>query len=274
MSAMSLTFGDVAENHKGMQKIGKMSDRGFSLDDLLVARGWFESHGCQCDLIDLRHDLLVGCSTIESEYFDVGAWILTAKGAVNALLEDRDGADKLMAEQAGLTKDTKAFMYGRVVNKHARHNLCFADEHQEANYEAGMGTVYAFSETPYLAQIRHRLSQITSGIHGTTLQTPFQPQFQAEGNYYYNVQKCGIGYHGDAERKKVIALRLGSPIPLCFRWYHRNKQVSPTRVIDTLEHGDLYIMSEKATGFDWKSSSKYTLRHAAGCNKFVLSDPL
>jgi hypothetical protein len=28
-------------------------------------------------------------------------------------------------------------------------------------------------------------------------------------------------------------------------------------------------MSEKATGFDWKSKSKYTLRHAAGCEKYT-----
>ena len=39
--------------------------------------------------------------------------------------------------------------------------------------------------------------------------------------------------------------------------------------INSIEHGDMYIMSEKATGFDWKSKSKYTLRHAAGCQKYT-----
>jgi len=29
----SLTFGDVAENHKGMQKIGTLSNLGFNLSD-------------------------------------------------------------------------------------------------------------------------------------------------------------------------------------------------------------------------------------------------
>ena len=28
-------------------------------------------------------------------------------------------------------------------------------------------------------------------------------------------------------------------------------------------------MSEKATGYDWKYRSKYTLRHCAGCNKYT-----
>jgi len=36
-----------------------------------------------------------------------------------------------------------------------------------------------------------------------------------------------------------------------------------------LEDGDMYIMSEKASGFDWKKRSIYTLRHAAG-EKYVV----
>jgi hypothetical protein len=31
----------------------------------------------------------------------------------------------------------------------------------------------------------------------------------------------------------------------------------------------MYIMSEKATGYDWRKSSKLTLRHATGCDKFT-----
>ena len=31
----------------------------------------------------------------------------------------------------------------------------------------------------------------------------------AEGNWYYNLEKCGIGMHGDVERKKVFGVRLG-----------------------------------------------------------------
>ena len=39
---------------------------------------------------------------------------------------------------------------------------------------------------------------------------------QAERNYYYDRNKCGIGYHGDSERLKVIVVRLGKTIPLCY----------------------------------------------------------
>ena len=31
----------------------------------------------------------------------------------------------------------------------------------------------------------------------------------------------------------------------------------------------MYAMSEKATGNDWKSKNKLTLRHAAGAEKFL-----
>ena len=31
MSAVTITFGDQAENHKGMQIIGKMADKGYSI---------------------------------------------------------------------------------------------------------------------------------------------------------------------------------------------------------------------------------------------------
>jgi hypothetical protein len=250
----SLTFGDVAENHRGMQKIGKLSNNGFNLEDLEHIKAWFESKGCICSIINLH--LLLN----ENLRKDNSAYLLTVKNAVNALLDDDSGKDALFKEQDVLEKDTKAFMYGRVVNKHARHNLCFGETHQEPNYEEGMGTVYAFDEVPLLKQIRHKLGEVV-GEKGTNL--------QAEGNYYYDVKKCGIGYHGDTERKKVIAFRLGAKIPLCYAWYHNNNAISDVITIDDLEHGDMYVMSEKTTGFDWKSKTKHTLRHSAGCAKYT-----
>ena len=48
----------------------------------------------------------------------------------------------------------------------------------------------------------------------------------------------------------------------------RSKVISEEVILD-LEHGDLYVMSEKATGFDWKRSSFPTLRHCAGANCYI-----
>jgi hypothetical protein len=86
---------------------------------------------------------------------------------------------------------------------------------------------------------------------------------KAEGNYYYNLEKCGIGFHGDGERRKVIAARVGASMPIHYQWFHRFKPVGERFVIP-LHDGDMYIMSEKAAGTDWKSSSILTLRHATG----------
>lgn len=253
--SFSLTFGDVAENHKGMQKIGQLSDSGFNLNDLNLIKNSFESKGCKCEIINL-HWLL------DDEIIQINnpAYILIIKNAVNKLLDTENGKKLLFEEQDSLEKDTKAFMYGRVVNKHARHNLCFSEEHQEPIYEEGKGRVYAFNEVPLLNKITGKLGEYI-GEKGFNL--------QAEGNYYYDINKCGIGFHGDTERKKVVAIRLGATIPLCYTWFHNNEKISEIVNINNIEHGDMYIMSEKATGFDWKSKTKYTLRHAAGCEKYI-----
>lgn len=91
---------------------------------------------------------------------------------------------------------------------------------------------------------------------------------KGECNYYYDISKTGIGYHGDSERRKVIGIRLGANMPLYYRWYKNNEIKSEKFKLD-LDGGDIYVMSEKAVGTDWKKSSIYTLRHATGCNKYI-----
>jgi hypothetical protein len=55
------------------------------------------------------------------------------------------------------------------------------------------------------------------------------------------------------------------------RW-HLNR--APVGVIIPLHHGDLFVMSEKAVGTDWKSWKSYTLRHATGAQKFTKPQPM
>jgi len=40
---MTLTFGDRAENHKGMQIIGQAAETGFTEQDLAHTQAWFQS---------------------------------------------------------------------------------------------------------------------------------------------------------------------------------------------------------------------------------------
>ena len=250
--AVTITFGDVAENHVGMQKIGSINDCGFTVDELYRAQIAFDESGAVTSLIDLveESDLHEELDNLEEAY------VLVVKNGVRALGMD---PDKMLREQLRLDVDKKAKMMGRVVNKRARWNLCFSDEAQNPDYEAGKGRIVAFEDVPLLEELREALPFLVGdkaeGLH-------------AEGNYYYDTNTCGIGYHGDAERRIVIAVRLGRSIPLCYQWYHRHKPYGEKIELE-LNHGDIYIMSDKATGHDWKKSSKWTLRHAAGCSKYT-----
>jgi hypothetical protein len=149
-------------------------------------------------------------------------------------------------------------MRGKVVVKHARYNLCFSDEHQEPDIAKGRGTVLAWDEIPFTRLLRENLGKVIDGGE----------KLVAEANYYMDLNVCGIGYHGDAERKRVVAARMGA-MPIYYQWFYKSEPISERIEID-LEDGDLYFMSEKAVGFDWKHPSWYTLRHSAGCPKFTV----
>jgi len=145
-------------------------------------------------------------------------------------------------------------MKGRVCNKKARWNLCFSDFDQPPEYENGKGTIINFTHLPILSLLRSRLPDIF-GVKSQNM--------LAEGNYYYDLNKCYIGYHGDVERRRVIGVRLGSTMPIHFKWY-QNYEPQDTKTTIYLKHGDMYCMSEKAVGTDWKKKLIWTLRHSAG----------
>ena len=153
MACITLTFGDCAENHVGMEKLGSLADEGFSLKDLIKAKKWFEEKECKVKLLGL-HKLL---NEEERDKPENEAYVLVVKNAVNAILGKEDGAKELLKEQKGLTPDKKAYMYGRVVDKKARYNLCFSDQSQEPDYEEGKGRVYAFNEVSLLQKIQRPL---------------------------------------------------------------------------------------------------------------------
>lgn len=254
MSCVTITFGDQAENHKGMQIIGNAADKGFSINDLKLAKEKFESVGAKCELIDLK---ILLDENIRDKVDD--ASVLVVKNGINCMLKkSKSNKEKLFEELVNLNWDKKAFMYGRVVNKHARYNLCFDDVSQEPDYEQGKGRIIAWNSVPLLEKIKKSLKKFINGAD----------DLAGEGNYYWNVNKTGIGMHGDSERLKVIGLRLGSKMPLYYQWF-LNSSPDGTKLKIDLDGGDIYIMSEKTVGTDWKKKSIYTLRHAAGCDKYT-----
>ena len=242
---ITLTFSESVENHTGMEIIGKKSQHGissFKCEEL--------AEKYNATLYDLN-SLLPPSTLVED------ACVVVFEDGLNKIF-NIDKND-LYKEQSTLETDKKAFMYGRVVNKNARHNLCYGDKYRAPDYENKKGTIIAFDDIPITRSLKDKLSIFGKEFEG----------LYAEGNFYYDVKKCYIGYHGDTERSKVIGVRLGEDFPLHFRWYCNGKE-TPYEATIPLSGGDIYIMSEKATGNDWKKrSERWTLRHAAGEKKNV-----
>jgi alkylated DNA repair dioxygenase AlkB len=230
-----------------MQKIGTLHANGYSIDKLVHIQAKLNRLGLTTELLDLND---------ETEPSFEQARVLVIRNGVQHIFGE-NGTRDLMEENDRLTMDKHALMKGRVVNKHARWNLCFADEDQEPDYESGKGRIVAWRHIPMMERIRAVIAEWTEDV-----------PLNAEANYYYDINKCGIGFHGDAERRKVVAVRMGTSMPLYYQWYRHSEPVGLPFEI-TLNDGDMYIMSEKAVGFDWLKKNVGTLRHATGCSKYT-----
>src|SRR5438132_4058821 len=200
-STITLTFGDQAENHVGMKKIGTLAKEGFSVKELKKIKETLE-----CEIVDLNFEDLPEAA------------ILILRNGVNKVLKDKS-VDDLFSEQSVLEVDKKAFMYGRVVNKQARHNLCFNETKQEPDYENKKGRIIAFEDVPITNQLRLNLPEIFGEKTKNLI---------IEGNYYYDIKTCGIGYHGDKERRIVVGVRLGASLPLHYQWFKNSKPIGDT----------------------------------------------
>lgn len=237
-STITITFSESVENHVGMEQIGTKANNGYS-----------------CAFLQDLHHRLTQAGQI-CEYHSLAQHLDQPEAAI-LIIRKYCTDPEILPELLSLPWDRKALMRGRVCNKHARYNLCFADYSQEANFEKGEGTVIDFKNVPHLAHLRYDLCFLLGEVNSKN-----EPQLLAEGNYYYDINKCYIGYHGDAERRKVIALRFGAEFELTYQWFLRSKPQGDAMSF-TLRHGDMYIMSDIATGYNWRKSSIYTLRHKA-----------
>lgn len=245
-STITITYGETVENHVGNQQIGNEVEDGISYDQLKIIKDGLKLNGYKCKFHDLG-DLLKARDKDNASK----AGILVVKNFVNTFFKKDDADDKLFEKLVDLNWDKKAFMKGRVVNKKARYNLCFADFSQSPKYEEGKGRVYDFKDLKELQKIRKIVEKLS------------KVPVNAEGNYYFNKDECYIGFHGDSERKVVVGVRLGATFPLYYQWYRDTEPVTEPYKIN-LKHGDLYIMSDKAVGHDWKKRKILTLRHSAG----------
>jgi len=268
-TAWTNTFGDVAENGPRMQKIGKLREKGYSCEMLKALGEKLKTQGLVTEWVDLteawyaaRPERMVTVQEKGKEARQVpavpDAGVLVIRKAAQFILEKED-TKGLQLEQGAFNPDKQALMRVTLKNKHARWNLCFDEEAQVADLANGKGTIVPWRELPLTDKIRMKVAEWTD-----------DEPLRGESNIYYDTSKCGIGGHGDIERRCVFGLRFGTSEknPLYFSWYQRSEPVGmPVKLI--LEDGDMYAFSEKAVGFDWLKKTIPTLRHAAGCSKYT-----
>ena len=288
MERFSLTCAPGGENNRGMEIIGRMpiKGEGFTAQDIEGLGPYFNKlmlYGMTAHVLDLNALSL-------DEYIDNG-------------LEDEDQARVLIlrnwARVMGKKWDIKVFkelasrrwdaeyldpnkyrteivdgkevkVRGKRMNKRARTNLCFvADREQEPAVFEGKGSIYDLKKMECLNKgVELLKKQIADGLIEIGSKTKVEINV-VEGNRYYDLKNTGIGFHGDTERVVVICISIGCDnYPMRWQWFKDGMPVG--KPIDiSLNCGDVYIMSEKAVGADWKKKSKYTLRHSAGAKKYT-----
>jgi len=260
-STITITFSNGVENHNGNQLITTGKTNSFSVEELNNIPNAV-NHNLTTLIPKDIYDKMN-----EKEKIDIEASLLVIKNGIEIITDNKIKAKDLYNEIDNLPKDAKYFDNRRkkVLNKHARQNNCIADFDQPPNYEKGEGTVISFNRLPLLSIVREKLPN----IFGDKAE-----KLYAETNYYKDITKNGIGYHGDTElyRDLVLGVRLGATMPLVLQWFYKNKPIGNLFRVD-LENGDVYAFSKKTVGRDWKSSSKYTLRHAAGADKYIIYKP-
>jgi hypothetical protein len=251
----SLTVGNGGENHTGMEFIGsrRKKGEGWNLERLQHAKGILE------DMFDLDveiynlNELLDGVE-IEEKLQPEQAYFMLVKNFLAPKVHK-----KYLQELESYEWDAKYFDTRRqkVLNKHARTNVCYGSNSRNADFENKKGTIIGYDKSPLV----YRLKQVVESLMQ-------DKDLIVEGNKYINVKKNGIGPHGDTERVIVACLRVGEDMPMKYGWFHKSNVVGKTLTVN-VPGGSLYFMSEKAVGADWKSRSKYTLRHAAGAAKYL-----
>jgi hypothetical protein len=208
MATYTLTFCDCGENHVGMQQIGEIASSGYSLDDLLSIRGSVSNETELIDLTELIDNTIpnvtpaylliirkfipdtkqiieeLGTIELDKQFF--------APGTKYVKKRDQYKSDEFRVFPDGVVVENNVIL-GRIVNKRARLNVCFADEGQEPDLARGKGTIVAFDQLSTMDELRNELLELTNDQHSNECTTAKSVQLIAELNYYYKTGTCGIG---------------------------------------------------------------------------------
>ena len=222
------TLSPTAEHHAGMQISGNPDHVPIPASTASSVASWFESQGYIAMNVDLS----------DATGVPVDGGVLHVKNGASRLCD----VNRMWATFIGLPKDTQYLdRGGKIRNKHKRSNVNVGEHAESADIASGVGTTVAFSSAPEVSKLLRGLTQFGGGLEQIEV---------AEGNFYHTPVQCGIGLHGDSERKFAVGVSMGSTRYLEFQSFVHGFPSGPA-VRLTLEHGDLYIMYGKGCGYDW-----------------------
>lgn len=281
---ISLTCAPGGENHRGNQLIGVPPIKGSGLkygDLIILSKELKKKYGEKVELHDLSKLGNINTNLFNSLTEEHKANVLIirdyAKGKTESIFNEcmSDEWDSKYLDpnkyRTEVVNGKKVRKRGKVLNKHARRNICYVKKmNQEPDYLKGKGRIVDLETKNVLNNVVDNLIEELNTILENSGSKSRVVINVVEGNHYYDLKKTGIGFHGDTERVVVICLTIGGGgnYPMRWSWFINGKPCGEPIDIG-LNDGDLYIMSEKAVGADWKKRIIYTLRHAAGCEKYT-----
>ena len=241
-TSYSILLCDVAQAQAPhAEPTGELAPAGLSPAHLRAVCETLKQQGLDCEIVELTPH----CPVPAEE-----ACALVVRGW------SPETADAALKSTASIAYDTFMYMHGKVKNAHTRHLVFAAERARDPERERGVHTVLPWSGLEAMDRARAFISGALDTQHlkaGCVLKYP-------------DINRSGIGWHGDGERRITVLYRVGAASarrPIHLMWFQKGEAVCAPISIP-LGHGDFFVPSAKAVGTDWKLRNKPTLRHATG----------
>ena len=250
-AAFTLFFGNRIEGYSNIENIGEDAPCGFTNNDILRIYSLFPEN---CELHNLKDMLPPTLYDIPDVLFLVikNPFKEISDQLLQILMTEEQRNNDIIT---GVNWDTVKYKGGQVKESKEKYRLIFTDLYdgyiRKSFHHIGYGTIYNYRRIPQLVTIKSYLELILLG------------PFVIEANCYVNKKDCYIPMHRDKERKRLCGIRLGGDFPINFRWHHGSIRCSDVKSIN-LSHGDVFIMSELATGYSKEKITKLFLKYSEG----------
>lgn len=134
------------------------------------------------------------------------------------------------------------------------------DQEQEASINQKKESICDLRKLKTLHKAVHDLIwKIKTGMNCTVSKNQVEINV-VQGNRYLNTKYSNPKFQNDLHKKIMICFCVGGEeCAMKWQWFKNSSPVGEPIEI-TLNSGDVIILNEKATGFDWKDQHKYTLR--------------